>query len=218
MPKPTAEALRTAFRAIPKDQRDARQPFAIRLWRAMSWLERAEQAREVEDQFIALWIAFNALYGRLDDQQRAWGDREAMGTFLTAIWDLDSEGQLRRILGKRQLGVLRLIENRYLYDRFWRSPGANHEHQLHRMVRDFLPRFGTHRMLPVLRTLFDRLYVMRNQVFHGASTQGSRLNRRTLTQSAGLLAEILPVMIGIMLARGIEQDWGQVCFPPVIPS
>jgi hypothetical protein len=180
----------------------------------MSWLERAEQAQEVEDRFIALWIAFNALYGRLDDCNRAWGDREAMGTFLSIIWDMDA-GRIRRILGKRQLMVLKLIETRYLYHEFWSSPGSNHEHKLRETVRDFLPRFGTHRMLPVFRTLFDRLYVMRNQVFHGASTKGSHLNRRTLTQSTGLLADLLPAMVEIMIDNGAEQDWGKICFPPV---
>ena len=215
MPGPTADELRKTFRAIPKETRDAHQPFAIRVWRAMSWLERAEQATEVEDRFIAVWIAFNALYGRLDDSHRAWGDREAMGTFLSAIWNLDTEGKIRRVLGRRQLAVLKLVETKYLYDKFWSDPGSNHDHCLHKTVRDFLPRFGTHRMLPVLRTLFDRLYVMRNQVFHGASTKGSKLNRRTLIQSTGLLHELLPVMVEIMITSGIEQDWGEVCFPPV---
>lgn len=214
MAGPSAKELREVFRALPRDQREAHQSFSIRVWRALSWLERAEQAGEVEDQFISLWIAFNALYGRLDDSHRAWGDREAMGTFLTAIWNLGAEGRIRRLLGKRQLAVLKLIETKYLYDRFWSEPGSNHEHTLHRTVRDFLPRFGTHRMFPVLRTLFDRLYVMRNQVFHGASTKGSYLNRRTLMQSASLLRELLPAMLEVMMAHGIEHDWGEVCFPP----
>jgi len=215
MAKLIASELRKTFRAIPKEQRNSNDSFSIRVWRAMSWLERAEQAGEVEDQFIALWIAFNALYGRLDDHNRAWGDREAMDAFLSRIWDLDDEGRFRQVLGKRQLVVLKLVESKYLYNKFWSAPGSNHEHKLHEIVRDFLPRFGTNRMLPVFRTLFDRLYVMRNQVFHGASTKGSSLNRRTLTQSTGLLADLLPLMVKIMLEKGIEEDWGEVCFPPV---
>ncbi len=215
MPNLTADELRKAFRAIPKEQRDAHQPFAIRVWRALSWLERAEQAGEVEDQFIASWISFNALYGRLDNENRAWGDREAMGAFLSAIWNLDDEGQIRRVLCRRQLPVLKLVETKYLYDKFWLAPGDNYDHELHQIIRDLLPRFGKSNMLCVLRALFDRLYVMRNQVFHGASTKGSNLNRRTLTQSAAMLGEILPVMIGIMIEYGIEKDWGGVCFPPM---
>jgi len=81
MSGPTADDLRKFFRVIPKEQRGAHQPFAIRVWRAISWMERAEQAAEVEDQFISLWIAFNALYGRVDNQNQPWGDREATGAF-----------------------------------------------------------------------------------------------------------------------------------------
>jgi hypothetical protein len=33
-------------------------------------------------------------------------------------------GRLRRLTFKRQLPILRLIENRFLYDKFWLSAGA----------------------------------------------------------------------------------------------
>ena len=68
-------------------------------------------------------------------------------------------------------------------------------------------------MLPFLQLLFERLYVMRLQVFHGASTKGSRVNRRALQGSGNILLESLPEMLAIMLERGIDEDWGPVCFP-----
>ncbi len=212
---PRAEELRKAFRAIPKEQRDTHQSFAIRVWRAMSWLERVEQATDIEDRFIRSWIGLNALYGRLDDDRRAWGDHEALGAFLSLVWRLDDEGLIQHVLCSRQLDVLRLIENRFLYDKFWLAPDHDHGHDMHRIVREMMPRFGTQRMLPILQVLLDRLYVMRNQVFHGASTKGSSLNRRTLIQSADLLGRLLPVMITVMIRHGIQEDWGEICFPPV---
>ncbi len=214
MPELTATSLRELFRAIPKEDRDAHQSFAIRVWRAMSWLERVELAGDIEDRFIRSWIGFNALYGRLDDERRAWGDREALGTFLPMVWRLDDHGRIRCVLCSKQLDVLRLIENKFLYDRFWLEPERNHDRELRRIVREMLPRFGTSRMLPVLQVLFDRLYIMRNQVFHGASTKGSSLNRRTLTYSADLLGRLLPVMIDAIIRNGLNEDWGEVCFPP----
>ncbi len=213
-----AQELRKRFRSIPPEQRDQRQSFAVRVWRALSWLERAEEAGDVEDQFIASWIGFNALYGRLDDQNRSWGDREAWGTFLSAIWNLDGEGQLKRLMCKRQLPILRLIETKWLSSEFWLDPEHDNDHALYQQIRDLLPRFGKPNMLPVLRALFDRLYIMRLQVFHGASTKGSSLNRRTLSSCAALLSEFLPAFIGIMLQRGLEMDWGRLCFPPLSNS
>ena len=38
MPTATALGFREAFRAIPKEQREANQSFAIRVWRGLSWL------------------------------------------------------------------------------------------------------------------------------------------------------------------------------------
>jgi hypothetical protein len=215
MPGPTAAELRKAFRDISREDRDAHQSFAIRVWRATSWLERAEQATDVEDRFIASWIGFNALYGRLDDQNRAWGDREAMGTFLAAIWRLDDQRTLRHLLFKRQLGVLKLIENKWLYDRFWADPKGNHEEDLHRLVRRHLKEFGQKDMLPVLQVVFERIYIMRLQVFHGASTKGSSLNRRMLNECTAILFDVLPSMIEVMIRSGLSAEWGSVCFPPI---
>ena len=56
---------------------------------------------------------------------------------------------------------------------------------------------------------------MRQQVFHGAATSGSRLNRTALTRCTDVLAKVIPAMIEIMIAAGPDTDWGEVCFPPV---
>lgn len=48
--------LRSRFRAIPRDIRDQHQDFAIRVWRGISWLERAESTADddLEGRFLAL--------------------------------------------------------------------------------------------------------------------------------------------------------------------
>ena len=53
----TAEALRKQFQAISKDRRDANQAFSIRIWRGLSWLERAEQAADAKEQDFGLTVA-----------------------------------------------------------------------------------------------------------------------------------------------------------------
>ncbi len=215
MPECRFEELRRKFKAIPEEAREANQSFAIRVWRALSWLQRAEQAQEVEDQFIAGWISFNALYGRLDNKKRAWGDKEAFGAFIAAICELDYAGRLRRLVCKRQLQILRLIENQFLYGKFWLEPHVNHQPALHEQVKTLLPKINSHNPRPILQVLFDRLWILRNQLMHGAATKGSSLNRRTLNAGAALLCEMLPEMIDIMLENGVTKDWGEVCFPPI---
>lgn len=212
---PTADELRRRFRDIPKEQRDAHQPFAIRVWRGLSWLERAEQAPEVEDQFIALWIAFNALYGRQDEESKVWNERKAWMEFLNVIWRMDCDGLLRSHLRDRQVVVLGLIGNKFLSREFWDNPGDNHDKRLHEEIRQFLPRFHEKNLLPILAALFDRLYLMRVQLFHGASTKGSTLNRRTLKQCTSVLAMVVPLLLTVMIEGGIDVDWGGICFPPI---
>lgn len=215
MPECRSEELRRKFKVIPEPARQANQSFAIRVWRALSWLQRAEQAQDAEDQFIAGWISFNALYGRLDNEKRAWGDREAFGAFLAAICEIDDAGRLRHLAFKHQLPILRLIENRFLYDKFWLDPDGEHETALHEQVRSLMPRFNGRNPRPILQAVFERLWILRNQLMHGAATKGSHLNRRTLTGGALILREMLPEFIGLMIEDGVTREWGEVCFPPI---
>ena len=211
-----AEQLRAQFRRIPKDCREANQGFSIRVWRATSWLQRAESldAIDVEGRFISCWIGFNALYGRTDDRHRPWGDRESLGAFLAKVWNLDCTGDLRRILGKRQAVVLRLLDNKFLSSVYWEGSGAKAARQINKEVKNAILTYMKPNRLRILRLLFERLYVMRNQVFHGASTKGSYLNRRTLSASANILMDLLPACLAIMIENGASEDWGGICFPP----
>lgn len=213
---PTASELRARFRQLPKAERDAHQDFSIRVWRALSWLERAESldAGDIEGRFISCWIGFNALYARLDDHSRPWGDREAMGAFLARIYRLDSEGCFRRVLLKRQFPILNLIDDKYLCAAYWKCDGPRVARALRTEVRKTILGFRKTHPLPILQSLFDRLYVMRNQVFHGASTKGSRLNRRALRTCANILGDVLAVCLETMIERGMREEWGAVCFPP----
>lgn len=43
------------------------EDFRLRIHRSLSWLQRAEQAKQEQDfdsQFIFLWIGFNAVYAK----------------------------------------------------------------------------------------------------------------------------------------------------------
>lgn len=214
-----AAELRRLYRALPAEVREANEGFRIRVWRALSWLERAEGSDpgDLEGRFIAAWIGFNALYGQLDPERHAWGDREAWSAFLAHIWRIDSEERLSKAMTRRQMRVLRIIEDKYLSHRFWLEGDAA-KPTIHQELRDTMTWFGGPKMLKVLQLLFDRLYVQRNQLLHGASTKGSKLNRRPLREGGELLIELLAVIIEVMIARGAAEDWGELCFPPEGPK
>jgi hypothetical protein len=213
----TATELRKAFRAIPQDQRDAHQAFSIRIWRGLSWLERAESAGrdDPDGQFIALWIAFNAIYGRLEVAGQAAGERQSWQAFLAEIVRLDTQDWLGEVLWRLKTPVLRLIDSRFLFRPFW-SGQDNWNKLLRQSTTEALVHFANHHTTAVFQELFERLYVLRQQVFHGAATQGSKLNRPTLRSGLAIMAEVLPTMVDVMIAAGPGVEWGEVCFPPVV--
>jgi len=209
-----AATLRRRFRSIPKDARDAHQPFAIRVWRGLSWLERSEGAGDLEGRFISLWIAFNAIYGHLDGDGRDARDHASWQSFLARLVRHDTGDALGQTVRDRPGDILPLIDNRFLFKPFWLGvPDADAKRL--RARRRALKAYNDGSTLAVLQELFERFYVLRMQVFHGAATSGSRLNRRTLEQAVGLLEDLVPRMLGILIAAGPEVDWGEVCFPPV---
>jgi hypothetical protein len=66
----------------------------------------------------------------------------------------------------------------------------------------------------ILSTLFDRLYVLRNQLVHGGATWSSSVNRDQVRDGAAVLGSLLPVMIDIMMDNP-DRDWGRPFYPVV---
>lgn len=66
----------------------------------------------------------------------------------------------------------------------------------------------------VLAILFDRLYVLRNQLVHGGATWGSAVNRPQVRDGARILAFLVPRFIDLMLDHP-EAEWGPVFYPLV---
>lgn len=68
--------------------------------------------------------------------------------------------------------------------------------------------------LVVLGIVFDRLYVLRNQLMHGGATWTSRVNRRQVNDGNSLLGDLVPVAIELMLDRP-EVEYGGLSFPVI---
>ena len=109
--------------------------------------------------------------------------------------------------------ILRLIDDKYLMTAFWTQGERAAKHAAKESGQANVL-FGTPKMFQVFRWLFDRLYVMRVQVFHGASTKGSSLNRKALQRSATVLMVLLREFLSVMIGGGLGEEWGAVCFAP----
>jgi hypothetical protein len=211
---PTAEQLRRRFKKLPARDRQQHPAFTVRLWRGLSWLARAQEACDTEGRFISLWIAFNAAYGHPDRPGRSARDHSSWQEFLAHISDRDAHDRLGGILQRRQMDVLKLIDNHWLFKPYWLGL-KTWKRKLDASRRWSMTHLNNGNTNALLQELFERLYVLRQQVFHGAATSGSRLNREYLTPATELLAEIVPTVLSVMLDAGCREDWGELCFPPI---
>ena len=66
----------------------------------------------------------------------------------------------------------------------------------------------------VLGIVFDRLYVLRNQLVHGGATWNSQVNRAQLTDAVAILGTLVPLIISVMMDHP-GQDYGDALYPVV---
>ena len=63
----------------------------LRVHRALSWLDRAEQCSDLDGRFIFLWIAFNAAYAQDLSAMEVSREQQRLNRFLEKLVSLDSE-------------------------------------------------------------------------------------------------------------------------------
>ena len=211
------------YQALKERQRQERdnhpENAALRIHRALSWLNRAEQCEDLDGRFVFLWIAFNAAYANeLGDISIS--ESELFDNFLKRLIDLDKNKSLHNIVWKQYTNALRvLLDNHYIYQPFW------HYHNGISGYEDWQERFklskqSAHRALAandtatVLSIVFRRLYTLRNQIIHGGATYNSRANRDQMRDAASILGEVVPSIIEIMLDNA-NAYWGEACYPVV---
>ena len=215
---PDFVALKTKQRAL----RDGfHENLSLRVHRALSWLARAEACGDDDDaRFIFLWIAFNAAYSEETGDAAPNAARGLFETYFGKIVQLDSERRIYDAIWARFTGPIRLLlENKYVYQPFW-----SHQNQLSGFG-DWEERFtSAKRRLSqalsrqdtgvVLITLFDRLYVLRNQLVHGGATWNSGVNRAQVRDGAAILAFLIPLFVDLMMDNP-NTPWGKAHYPVV---
>ena len=209
---------------LKEKQRRLRDTFpaniGLRLHRAISWLGRAESETEDADlRFILLWIGFNAAYaGELRDE--AFGERGAFKSYFEALVALDADDRIFNSVWQRFSQEIRLLlNNRYVFAPFWSHQNGidgygDWEVRLADSQRSIAKAMQQHDTAKLLSTVFDRLYVLRNQLVHGGATWNSSVNRDQVRDGAAVLGWLLPVFIDIMMDNS-GRDWGKPFYPVV---
>jgi len=190
----------------------------LRVHRAISWVKRAEQEHNDPDAcFVFQWIAFNAIYASEDI---AASERRAFSDFFCQLINCDTDKKIYKALWDKFSGPVRvLMDNQFLFAPFWRYHNGEED------AADWAAKFAKaksacHLALmqgdtaTALMMVFDRLYVLRNQIMHGGATWDSSVNRDQLRDGNNILGFLIPYFIELMMINP-DLDWGKAHYPVV---
>ncbi len=199
------------------------QGYYDRLQRADSWIARARAILEsgegwddLHGQFIFYWIAFNAVYGR--GKAERLSDERDVRWFIELICDFDQEqGTIRSAVEPLKRVADNLLKDKYLCEFYWEQGTARAvERALKEDYEEAQEAWEKKEIARYLDVLFTRrLRVLRNQVFHGCSTDRVSRNRPSLTRAAGLLEVLIPAFVEVMRHHGKGRPWPPVPYPRV---
>ena len=216
---------RLTYDALKTRQREIRESFpyslALRTHRALSWLQRAEAEESDGDaKFLFLWIAFNAAYANeIHDRQR-FSEKRVLLHFLHRLVDADDDEVLYQTIWEHFPRSIRLlVTNKYVFQPFWdyqngRIEELEWQERFQRSQNSVNRALGRMNTKKIIAIVFERLYVLRNQLIHGGSTWNSSANRSQVRDGAEILGFVVPIVIDLMM-RQPNQLWGDPCYPVV---
>ncbi len=201
-------------------QKSAGHPnsLTLRIHRALSWLDRAEQAEDVDGKFIFLWIAFNAAYAQDIDDSDQSSEQAAFTAFLRKLYDLDTGKSIDELIWHEFSASIRtLLDNAFVFPAFWqyqrgRIDEGEWKRQFEAAKRSAHAALAKGNTPALLAIVFRRLDTLRNQLIHGGATWGGNVNRDQLRDSTRLLSKLVPVVIVLMMDNP-NTLWGSAVYP-----
>ena len=210
---------------LKEKQRSLRDGFSdslgLRVHRSISWLRRAAQEHDDPDAaFVFLWIAFNSAYSQDIGIAYHVSEKGRFKSFLSTLLSFDQEDRIYHLVWTRFPHEIRLVlENQYVFGPFW-----NHQNGLEgyddwldkldasvKKAKVALSAKDTER---VLNELFDRLYVLRNQIIHGGSTWAGAVNRAQVRDGSEILGSLIPVFVDLMMENP-QHSWKDPIYPVI---
>jgi hypothetical protein len=210
-----AQTLKTRYR----ERRDGQsQALATRIHRSISWLTKAESEQDVDSKFILLWISFNAAYAQ--DFSQELETRSQFKDFLDKLLSLDKNKYIHALLFNEFNGLIRtLISNKYIYAPFWQAVRTHDNSDAWQKSHSSSIKLATTALLKtdtitILSIIFDRLYVLRNQLIHGGATWQSSVNRQQVSDGSKMLGKLIPQLLALMIESD-NVDFGEIMYPVV---
>jgi hypothetical protein len=197
---------------------------SLRVHRALSWLDRAEQLSaqgDLDGQFIFLWIAFNAAYATEIDEKYRESEQQTFRGFLSKLTELDAMQKRFDALVWTEFpkSIRVLLDNPYVFADFWNAqngslPESEYKAKFAAANRAAHVALGRQDTVTVLSVVLSRIYTLRNQLIHGGATWGSSVNREQLRDCTKFMSKLTPLVIEVMMDHP-GTLWGDACYPVV---
>jgi len=193
-------------------------PTNIRFHRAASWIQRAEGVTDESDLEFALisyWVAFNALYGQWDELSHSpVSDTECWRDFLDRMLEMDESNFVIKVLDEHKGLVMAIYNDEYLSRYYWNQPCARQASKSKKVKYDARTWFIKGDWKMILDRVVERIYLLRCQLVHGASTYNGKLNRTSIRYCATMMDHLLRAFLQVWIQHGADDDWGIMCYPP----
>lgn len=194
----------------------------LRAYRAISWICRASElvSDDPDAGFVFAWISFNAAYAREFESKGALSARDDFKKFFYTLISNDDMGRIDNEIWLHYRGAIKdLLDNKYIFHPFWQHhngvPGYERWEENFEKAKNAAWHAARDKDAPtMLSIVFDRLYVLRNQLLHGGATWNSGVNRGQVTCGAEFLLGLMPIIIEVML-KNPSEDWGTPHYPVV---
>lgn len=213
---------------MPKTKNDSRpDDYTVRLLRVETWLRRAEAAFGADDPdvaFVLYWIAFNAAYAR--DPSSKSNNLCAINQYFDVLLEVDRQYIVRAAISDEcRDRIEEMVKIEYLIDSYWdyantpsgaKRPETGWNQILNgesQWIQDALDANRVEDTQKILRIVFKRLYVLRNQLMHGGAKFESHYNRDSVWDGAHIMARLVPVFLRLMRANK-DEEWGRPFFRP----
>ncbi|WP_198265058.1 HEPN domain-containing protein [sulfur-oxidizing endosymbiont of Gigantopelta aegis] len=214
-----------SYQILKDRQRDEREHYprnlGLRVHRALSWLNRAEQCEDdLDAEFIFLWIAYNAAYANEIDDHRRFTEQDTFQNFMNRLCEMDSQQKIDGLIWSEFAGSIRvLLDNKFVFQPFWdfqnkKLTENEWQTKFHDAKHCANKALGNKNTGKVLAVVFSRLYTLRNQLLHGGATWNSAVNREQMRDAVNFLKKLIPMIIEIMMDNH-NAFWGEACYPVV---
>lgn len=185
----------------------------LRVHRALSWLDRAEQADDLDGRFIFLGVAFNAAYATEIDERQRLSEQETFKAFLEKLCSMDKSKRIDALVWQEFSGSIRvLLDNQYVFQSFWDHQSGKidentWENRFASGKKSTQLALASGNTPALLGVPFNRLYTLRNQLIHGSATWSGSVNREQMRDCTSLLGKLVPLIIELMMDSA-DTLWG----------